>query len=131
MTRKIYAALALCALVLLNSPAFAQQTTGNISGRITDDQGAAVPGVTVTARNPETGFVRTSVSDGEGIYRLTALPVGTYDINAELQGFSKVDSKGIVLNVGQTLDIPVTLKVAALAEAVEVRGETPMIERTS
>src|SRR5262245_52773430 len=131
MRRKIYAALALCALVLLSSPAFAQQTTGNISGRITDDQGAAVPGVTVTARNAETGFVRTSVSDGEGIYRLTALPVGTYDINAELQGFSKVDSKGIVLNVGQTLDIPVTLKVAALAEAVEVRGETPMIERTS
>src|SRR5687768_10330147 len=130
MRRMIYAALALSALVL-SSPAFAQQTTGNISGRITDDQGAAVPGVTVTGKNTETGFVRTSVTDGEGIYRLTALPVGTYDISAELQGFSKIDNKGIVLNVGQTLDIPVTLKVAALAEAVEVRGETPLIERTS
>ena len=130
MKRMICAALALCALVL-SSPAFAQQTTGNITGRITDDQNAAIPGVTVTGKNTETGFVRTGVTDGEGIYRLTALPVGTYDITAELQGFSKIESKGIVLNVGQTLDIPVTLKVATLSESVEVRGETPMIERTS
>ena len=130
MKRMICAALALCALVL-SSPAFAQQTTGNITGRITDDQNAAIPGVTVTGKNTETGFVRTGVTDGEGIYRLTALPVGTYDITAELQGFSKIESKGIVLNVGQTLDIPVTLKVATLAESVEVRGETPLIERTS
>jgi outer membrane receptor protein involved in Fe transport len=130
MRRMIFAALALCALVL-SSPAFAQQITGNISGRITDDQSAAVPGVTVTATNAETGYVRTGLTDGEGIYRLTGLPVGTYDITAELQGFTKINQKGIVLNVGQTLDIPVTLKVAALAEAVEVRGETPLIERTS
>ena len=130
MKRMICAALALCALVL-SSPAFAQQTTGNITGRITDDQNAAIPGVTVTGKNTETGFVRTGVTDGEGIYRLRALPVGTYDITAELQGFSKIENKGIVLNVGQTLDIPVTLKVATLSESVEVRGETPMIERTS
>ena len=95
MKRMICAALALCALVL-SSPAFAQQTTGNITGRITDDQGAAVPGVTVTGKNTETGFVRTDVTDGEGIYRLTALPVGTYDLTAELQGFSKIENKGIV-----------------------------------
>ena len=63
----------------LATPAVAQQTTGNITGRIVDDQGAAVPGVTVTCKNPQTGFVRTDVSDAEGIYRLTALPVGTYD----------------------------------------------------
>src|SRR5215204_3384072 len=115
MKRTICAALALCALVL-SAPAFAQQTTGNITGRITDDQNAAIPGVTVTGKNAETGFVRTG---------------GTDDITAELQGFSKIESKGIVLNVGQTLDIPVTLKVATLSESVEVRGETPMIERTS
>jgi hypothetical protein len=126
----ICAAIALCALVF-SSPAFAQQTTGNITGRITDDQNAAVPGVTVTGKNTETGFVRTSVTDGEGIYRLTAMPVGTYDITAELQGFSKVESKAIVLNVGQTLDIPVVLKVAGLSESVQVTGETPLIERTS
>ena len=63
MKRMICAALALCALVL-SSPAFAQQTTGNITGRITDDQNAAIPGVTVTGKNTETGFVRTGVTDG-------------------------------------------------------------------
>jgi hypothetical protein len=129
MPRIIYVMLALA--LAAGSPALAQQTTGNINGRILDDQGAAIPGVTVTGRNVETGFVRTGVTDGEGIYRLTAMPVGTYDISAELQGFSKYESKGIVLNVGQTLDIDVTLKIAGLAENVEVRGETPLIAKSS
>jgi outer membrane receptor protein involved in Fe transport len=130
MRRITYVTIAICALALA-SPGFAQQTTGNITGRILDDQTAAVPGVTVTGRNTETGFVRTSVSDGEGVYRLTALPVGVYDITAELQGFTKFETKGIVLSVGQTLDVAIALKVATFAEAVEVRGETPLIERSS
>jgi Carboxypeptidase regulatory-like domain/TonB dependent receptor-like, beta-barrel len=130
MKRIICVMIALCSLALA-TPAFAQQTTGNITGRILDDQGAAVPGVTVTGKNAETGFVRTVVTDGEGIYLLNALPVGTYDILAELQGFSKVDNKGIVVNVGQTVDLDVTLKVAGLTEAVEVRAETPLIQHNS
>ena len=74
--------------------AAAQQTTGNITGRVLDAQGAAVPGVTVTGKNTQTGFVRTEVSDAEGVYRLTALPVGTYDLTAELSGFSKFEQQG-------------------------------------
>jgi outer membrane receptor protein involved in Fe transport len=126
----IYVMIAVCALAL-GSPAFAQQTTGNITGRIVDDQGAAVPGVTVTGRNEQTGFVRTDVSDGEGVYRLNALPVGIYDISAELQGFTKVENKGIIVNVGQTLDVGLTLKVASVAETVTVTGESPLIETGS
>jgi hypothetical protein len=118
-------------VTLLGAPAAAQQTTGTIAGRIVDDQGAAVPGVTVTGRNTETGFTRTDVSDAEGSYRLTALPVGTYDITAELQGFSRIENRGIVLNVGQTLDVNMTLKVASLQESVTVTGETPLIESRS
>ena len=58
----------LCALVLVVSQsAFAQQTTGTILGRVTDDQGAAIPGATVTATNPATGFTRTAVTDAEGV----------------------------------------------------------------
>jgi outer membrane receptor protein involved in Fe transport len=120
-----------CALVGAAVPAYAQQTTGNITGRIVDDQGSAVPGVTVTGRNTQTGFTRSDVSDAEGIYRLTALPVGTYDITAELQGFSRIENKGIVLNVGQTLDVPMSLRVASLQETVTVTGETPLIETSS
>jgi hypothetical protein len=124
-------ALAMACLLAAGVPAAAQQTTGTIAGRIVDDQGAAVPGVTVTGRNTQTGFVRTDVSDAEGSYRLTALPVGTYDISAELQGFSKFESKGIVLNVGQTLDVNISLKVASLQESITVTGETPLIESRS
>src|SRR5688572_8168690 len=131
MRRLFSAVCAALAIVLAASSALAQQTTGNISGRIVDDQGAAVPGVTVTGRNVQTGFTRSDVSDGEGVYRLPALPVGTYDITAELQGFSKVENKAIVLSVGQTLDIGMTLKVAGLQEAVTVTGETPLIETGS
>ena len=131
MRRILITAWALAVLAFVPAVASAQQTTGNITGRITDDQGAAVPGVTVTGKNTETGFTRSDVSDGEGIYRLTALPVGTYDITAELQGFSKFESKAIVLNVGQTLDVNVALKVATLQEAITVSGATPLIETSS
>jgi hypothetical protein len=121
----------LCVLMVVSVPARAQQTTGTIAGRLVDAQGAAVPGVTVTGRNVQTGFVRTSVTDGEGIYRLAALPVGTYDLTAELQGFTKIENKGIVLNVGQTLDVDMTLKLASVQESVTVTGETPLIETSS
>jgi len=130
MKRIILAALVLmCAFAA--PAAFAQQTTGNINGRITDDQGAAVPGVTVTATNSATGFSRTDVSDGEGLYRLTGLQVGTYDVTADLSGFKKIDNKGIVVNVGQTLGIDFGMKVASVSETITVTGDTPLIETTS
>ncbi len=128
--RRIIVAIMLI-VIGLAGPALAQQTTGNITGRMVDDQGAAVPGVSVTARNADTGLVRTDTTDGEGVYRLTALPVGVYDITAELQGFSKVENKGITVNIGQTLDVNVTLKMASLAETVTVTGGTPLIETSS
>src|SRR6478672_2680006 len=128
--RRIIAALMVVGLFMA-TPLAAQQTTGNITGRLVDDQGAAVPGVTVTAKNAQTGFARTDTSDAEGVYRLNALQVGTYDVVAELQGFSKVENKGIVVNIGQTLDINITLKVASVSETVTVTGDTPLIETSS
>jgi len=123
-------ALAVC-LLAFAAPAFAQQTSGNITGRVLDDQEAAIPGVSVTATNTATGFVRTDVSDAEGIYRLNSLPVGTYDVVAELQGFTRVEQKGLVVNVGQTIDTNISLKVAQIAETVTVTGESPLISTTA
>jgi outer membrane receptor protein involved in Fe transport len=131
MKKIIYLMIAVCLLGLAATPATAQQTTGNITGRILDDQGAAVPGATVTGKNSLTGFVRTDVSDGEGIFRLSAMPVGTYDLTAELQGFNKVENKGIVLSVGQTLDVNFALKLATVQETITVTGESPLIETSS
>jgi hypothetical protein len=130
MKKIIVAMLVLCSVALAPS-AIAQQTTGNISGRIVDDQGAAVPGVAVTGRNTQTGFTRMDISDAEGIYRLPALPVGTYDLSADLQGFSKVENKAITVNLGQSLDIGMTLTIAGVSERVTVTGYTPLIETRS
>src|SRR5688572_19150355 len=112
-------ALLVC-FIAFAAPAFAQQTSGNISGRVLDEQGAAVPGATVTATNTATGFIRSDVSDAEGVYRLNALPVGTYDVVAELQGFTRVEQKGLIVNVAQTTSVDVAMKVAQVAETVTV-----------
>jgi outer membrane receptor protein involved in Fe transport len=129
MKRIILAALVV-ACAFANSAA-AQQTTGTIQGRITDVQGAAVPGVSVTGKNAATGFSRTEVADSEGVFRLSGLVVGNYDITAELQGFGKFERKGVVVNVGQTVPLDITMNVAGLQESVTVTGETPLIETTS
>ncbi|MEO8678271.1 MAG: TonB-dependent receptor [Vicinamibacterales bacterium] len=116
---------------MLGAIASAQQTTGTITGRVLDAQNAAIPGATVTAKSPTTGFVRTVVSDTEGVYRLSALPVGLYDLTAELSGFGTVDRKNIAVNVGQTLTLDVALKVASVAETITVTGEAPLIESSA
>src|SRR5829696_5449351 len=120
--------IVLAAMVLLCgfavSPASAQQTTGNISGRITDAQGSAVPGVTVTAKTPTTGFTRTEVSDGEGLYRLTGLPVGVYELTADLTGFAPFVRKDVVVNVASTTDLNIEMRVAGLTETLSVTAES-------
>jgi hypothetical protein len=131
MKRIIVAMIAVCAVALTGTPAAAQQTTGNIQGRVLDAQKAAVPGVTVTAKSSTTGFTRTEVTDAEGVYRLNALPVGTYDLHAELSGFSPYDFKGVIVNVGQATDINIDLRVAGVAEAVSVTAESPLIQTSS
>jgi Carboxypeptidase regulatory-like domain/TonB dependent receptor-like, beta-barrel len=127
--RLLMAALLLAAVGI--RPALAQQTSGNIGGRVLDQQGSAIPGASVTARNPETGFTRSVLSDSEGVYRLSALPIGTYDLTVDLEGFTKVDRKGIIVNVGQTVDVNFDLKVAQLAETVTVSAGSPLVETSS
>ncbi len=118
-------------LLLTCASVFAQGTSGTITGRVVDQQGAAVPGATVSAKSTTTGFSRSEVSDSEGVYRLSALPVGIYDVTAELQGFTTVSKKGIEVNVAQTQSVDFPLKVAQLAETVNVTGATPLIETTA
>src|SRR5258706_3676495 len=110
---------------------FAQETTGTITGRVVDQQGAAIPGATVTAKSATTGFTRTETSDSEGVYRLAALPVGIYEVNAELSGFSTVSKKDIEVNVAQVVAVEFAMKVAQLGETVNVTGATPLIQTTA
>src|SRR5437773_1741293 len=129
MIRKLLGPVTL--LLLTGAPAFAQQTTGTITGRVVDQQGAAVPGATVTAKSSSTGFTRTEASDTEGVYRLSALPVGVYDVTADLPGFTTISKKDIEVNVAQTQAVDFALKVASVAETVNVTGASPLIETTA
>src|SRR5215471_13690926 len=131
MKRIMTALIAVCAIALASSPASAQQTTGNIQGVVTDAQKAAVPGVTVTAKNAATGYTRSEVTDSEGAYRLTSLPIGTYEVHAELSGFTPFTNKSVEVNVGQTTDVNVDLKVAGVSESVSVTAESPMVQTTN
>lgn len=124
----------LVALLVVVDPAAvwaqATATTAQIEGVITDQQGAAVPGVSVAARNFATGFERTGTSDATGLYRLSLLPLGTYEITAELQGFATVKRPGIVLQVGETVVVPFSMRVAAVTETLTVTAEAPLVEVT-
>ncbi len=123
--------LAVLALTLAACPSFAQQTTGTISGRVIDPQDTAVPGATIAATNTATGLVRVDVSDGQGLYRLNALPVGTYDVVTELPGFTSLERKGIVVDVSETTNLNMMLRIAQVAETITVVGDTPLIPTTS
>src|SRR5262249_54994176 len=129
MIRKLFGAALI--VLLACAPAFAQQTTGNVTGRVVDQQGAAIPGATVTAKSPSTGFTRSELSDAEALERLNALPVGIYEVTTELQGFATVSKKDVEVNVGQTVAIDFPMKVASLAETVNVTGATPLIQTTN
>ena len=128
MRKIIISMIVLCSVTWAAPSVLAQQTTGIITGRLVDSQGSPLPGVAVTGKNPQTGFTRTDTSDAEGVYRLAALPVGTYDVSAELQGFAHVERTGIVLDVAQTLDVSLTMTVAGVSETVTVSGATPLVE---
>src|SRR5881296_931170 len=78
-----------------------QAINGSIEGTVTDTSGAALPGVTVTVTNTDTGAARAVVSNDHGVYRAPLLPLGKYDVVAELQGFKKFEQTGITLSAGQ------------------------------
>jgi outer membrane receptor protein involved in Fe transport len=119
--------------LLLCTPVWAmpQQETATVIGVVVDAQRAALPGATVTARNTETGFVRTGISDAEGRFRIAAIPPGSYELTAELAGFSVGVRKGVTLTVGAEAIINFEMAVAGLSEQVTVVGDTPIVETTT
>ena len=129
-TRAIALALALIACLFAATAALAQTSSGAVTGRIVDATGAALPGVTVTATNTKTGFSRSVVTDAEGRYSFPALPVGTYNVSAELQGFTTVTTRGVDVQVATPSTINVTLKQAAVAEQITVTAEAPLVSTT-
>jgi hypothetical protein len=119
-------------LLSLSATVLAQTITGNISGRVTDTSGGVLPGVTITILNENTGLTVVRVTDENGTFVATNLPVGTYSVSAELQGFRKAQRTGFALGADGRLTADFALGVGDLTETIEVQavaGET--VNRTS
>lgn len=123
---------ALCALLILAAPAFAQSQLASVSGAITDGSGSAIAGATVTASNAATGLLRTAQTNETGYYSLRDLPIGSYTINVEQQGFRTYLREGLVLSTGQAMSLNVSMEIGAVNETVVVTDQAPLLEtRTS
>lgn len=111
-------------------PAAAQTTTGAIAGRVSDTEGGVLPGVTVTARNVDTGFTRIAITEGDGQYRLAGLPIGPYELRTELAGFQAAVVSDITITIGLELQQNLRLTLGSIQETITVTGQAPAIETT-
>ncbi|HEX7184052.1 MAG TPA: TonB-dependent receptor [Thermoanaerobaculia bacterium] len=132
MPRRIWTLLIalLCGLMAAGT-ALAQTsaTNGEISGRVADESGSPLPGVTVTATNTETGLTRTTFTDDDGQYSIGLLPPGTYDVVAELEGLGTASRTGVTVLLGTASNVRLTLN-PQLAEQITVTGEAPVVDVT-
>ncbi len=112
--------------------ACAQATQASISGVVTDAQGAMIPNAKLAAVNTATKARTDTVSNGSGFYSLSNLPIGSYAITVEHEGFRRAVRSGIGLTTGQSLELNFRLELGAVAETVTVSGDAALIEtRTS
>jgi hypothetical protein len=127
--------LALLVALSFSAPAFAQgggaSSTGTIQGRVTDAQGAVLPGVTVTATSPALLGAQTTVTSETGNYRFPAVPPGTFELTYELAGFNSLKRSGISITLGFTANVNVELALATLQETVTVSGASPVIDTSA
>src|SRR5687768_1580873 len=115
-------------MVVLTTASLSAQATGELAGRVTDESGGVLPGVTVTATQTDTGFTRTVVTDGEGAWVMPNMPPGPYRLEVSLQGFRTYVQTGIVLQVGQTPTLNAVLAVGNLEETVSVEAAAPIVD---
>jgi hypothetical protein len=123
--------IAILLFVAAISPSKAQQITGSIVGTINDQQGAVVSRATIRATNGATGFSRTTLSNGYGEYSIDYLPIGTYTLEVNAEGFKRFLQQNIVLTVDQTLTIPISLAIGTQMQTVTVSEAPPSVDTTS
>lgn len=126
-TRSLFIAI-LC--VLMCTAVFAQSgnsTTGSIAGRVTDSSGGALPGVTLTATNLDTGLTRTEVTASNGDYSFTLLQTGRYRVDAELSGLGKAASPTLTVVLGSTTRADIKLS-PQVTESITVTAGAPIVD---
>ncbi len=112
-------------------PASAQEGISSIQGHVLDQQGGALPGVTVVVTHQESGVFRQVVSNADGSFFVTALTPGNYKVTAELEGFKKYERPNVRLEVGRQATVDVTLEIGSLEESITVTTQAPLLDLTS
>ncbi|HEX8187944.1 MAG TPA: carboxypeptidase regulatory-like domain-containing protein [Pyrinomonadaceae bacterium] len=110
--------------------ALAQETTGTITGHVTDAKGAAVTSAQVTIADPGRGFTRSYQTTEEGVYIAPQLPVGSYTLTVESPGFKRYVQENIVLNVNDRRPVDIVLEAGQVAETVTVVAEAPLVQES-
>lgn len=127
----LFSVFCLALLNLSGFTALAQTTTATIRGTVYDQAGAVVSGAKVTATNAMTGLIRSATTEENGTYLLTRLPVGTYSLSFERQGFSKLNLSGITLQIEQIAQIDSTLTAGGVSDTTEIKAEAPIVNTTT
>jgi hypothetical protein len=120
----------LCVLSLLAIGTLFADQTGEIRGKVTDEQGEALPGVSITAKSPKLQGIRAARSERDGTFRLPLLPVGSYSLTYELSGFEKLTTIDNEVSLGFTSTLSIVLKAAGVAKEVTVTAQNPLIDKT-
>ena len=130
LARAIATALLLALVALLAvAPGVSAQTAGaSLTGKVLDKDGAPLPGATVTATNKDTGLDRSTTSDSDGRFLLPSLPVGSYTVKAELQGFATVNVEDVRLNVATQRALEISMSTSSVQEAITVVDEAPLVQ---
>src|SRR5262245_20365544 len=122
-------AFTLCALLALSTEALFGQTFGEITGRVTDLTGAAVPGAAVTITNVSTNAGRATTTTQSGDYSLPSVPPGIYNVKIEQKGFKASVSNSVEVQVQQTVRLDFILQVGAITESIEVQASADQLQQ--
>jgi len=115
-------------VLLMTMATFAQNNTGIVSGRITDQTGSLVPNAQITVTQTDTLVDSVSQSNSDGLFRVPGLRDGPYKVTVTAPGFKKAVREGFSLQIGQILDVEIKLEVGAVTESVTVTNSIPLLE---
>ena len=119
------------ALLFVASLSIAQvRDLGTFVGTVSDLEHTVLPGVTITAKNIDTGLTQSTISNDQGRYRLDRIPVGNYNLSASLAGFKTMVKEGLVVQAGSELKVNFGLEIGKIEESVTVVSVSPMVETT-